>query len=96
MKNNYENTVILDGKLWYKRINGYFYLNNEKKMIWMHRYIWEKHNNKKVPEDCLLHHKDNNPHNNNIENLELMTKKEWNQKYIKSDLQRYKNNKENV
>lgn len=38
-------------------------------------YIWEKHNGK-IPKGYLIHHKDKNPLNDNIENLEIMTRAE--------------------
>lgn len=38
----------------------------------LHVAVWE-HNNGPVPEGYLVHHKDDNPLNNNIDNLELVT-----------------------
>lgn len=38
-------------------------------------YIWEKVNGP-VPKDCVIHHIDHNPKNNDINNLQLMTRKE--------------------
>lgn len=40
-----------------------------------HRYIWEKHNGV-IPVGMVIHHKDNNRGNNNIGNLEMMSKSE--------------------
>lgn len=37
-----------------------------------HVYSWERHNNKKVPKGFHVHHKDENPWNNNPLNLELI------------------------
>lgn len=36
-----------------------------------HRYIWEQHNGD-IPEGCVIHHKDMNRLNNNIDNLMCM------------------------
>lgn len=40
-----------------------------------HRLIWEKHNGK-LPNGCVIHHKDGNSLNNSIENLEAITRGE--------------------
>jgi len=53
-----------------KRING--------KTQQLHRVIWERHHGP-IPEGCVIHHKDDNTMNNDIDNLEMMTKKEHNQ-----------------
>jgi hypothetical protein len=37
-----------------------------------HRYIWWKHNNRKIPEDKDIHHINGDPSDNRIENLELV------------------------
>jgi len=41
-----------------------------------HHYIWERYHKRKVPKGFNIHHKDFNPLNNNIDNLELMTASE--------------------
>ena len=41
----------------------------------MHRYVWE-HYNGKIPEGCEIHHKDLNRNNNDISNLECLSKSE--------------------
>ena len=48
-----------------------YYLNStiQKRM---HRYVWEFYNGE-IPAGCEIHHKDHNPANNDIDNLELMT-----------------------
>ena len=48
-----------------------YYLNStiQKRM---HRYVWESCNGE-IPAGCEIHHKDHNPANNDIDNLELMT-----------------------
>lgn len=43
--------------------------------VYLHRWIWEQENGK-IPEGHIVHHKDENTLNNNIDNLELMTRTE--------------------
>lgn len=43
----------------------------------LHRYVWEYHN-AIIPEDYCIHHIDFNQSNNNISNLELITRAEHN------------------
>lgn len=42
----------------------------------LHVAIWEFYNGKEVPSDCCIHHIDGNPFNNDISNLECVTRKE--------------------
>lgn len=48
-------------------------LPNKKRILESH-YVWSKHNNREVPKGQVVHHKDLNPKNNTIENLDLMSK----------------------
>lgn len=41
-----------------------------------HRLVWWKEHNFLPKDDEIIHHKDGNKHNNNIENLVLMTNKD--------------------
>lgn len=41
----------------------------------LHQYIWEKANGP-IPKDHIIHHIDNNPYNNSIDNLKLVTRSE--------------------
>jgi len=50
------------------RVNG--------KYILEHRLIMEKHIGRKLKRNEVVHHKDENKLNNNLDNLVLMTKKE--------------------
>lgn len=55
-----------------------YYLSSIKigdKRMRLHVYVWEKANGK-LPKGYSVHHKDKNKRNNEIENLELLTKKE--------------------
>ncbi len=57
----------------YKCYKGRRYFTQHK---WaMHRVVWE-HYNGSIPVDFEIHHIDENPHNNTIENLELVKKGE--------------------
>ena len=43
------------------------------KQILYHRWIMEKHLGRKLTRSEVIHHIDGDPHNNNIENLQLLT-----------------------
>lgn len=49
------------------------FLNGENKHV--HRLEWEKHNGK-IPNGFIVHHKDENKLNWNIDNLELLSRSE--------------------
>lgn len=55
------------------RTSKYFkgYLNNKR--TYLHRRVWEYYNGE-IPVNFHVHHKDENPSNNNIENLEIKHK----------------------
>lgn len=65
---------ILDGIKFTLRNNGYYAATTGNR-VQMHRYVWEKHN-EKIPEGYDIHHKDHNRGNNDISNLELYSKSE--------------------
>lgn len=63
---------------------GYFYRKGVRKyqrcifkgkLTTMHRAIWEMANGP-IPEGCEIHHKDHNGLNNDINNLQMLTRKE--------------------
>ena len=61
-----------EGRKFY--MNGKYpaiYLNG--KSVHVHRLEWEKYNGA-IPENCIVHHKDENKLNWNINNLELLTR----------------------
>lgn len=51
----------------------YYYCSNKR--IYLHRYLWEKENGK-IPEGFEIHHRDHDANNNDIDNLQLMDKKQ--------------------
>lgn len=59
--------------------HGYYYISdnstgNYNKLL--HRLIYADANNIELPEDVIIHHKDENKLNNNINNLEIVTRAE--------------------
>ncbi len=58
------------------RNDGYTYVKvAEKKWVFKHRMLWEKHNGP-VPAGHIVAFRDGNPHNFLLDNLELITRKE--------------------
>ena len=70
---------IYDGIKFTLRNNGYYAATTGKRLQ-MHRYIYEKYNGK-IPEGYDIHHKDRDRSNNDITNLELLTKSEHARRY---------------
>lgn len=68
-----EHIIIDNIKFYYDKRNGYYFNFNRNKKIYLHRYIWEKHNGE-IPKGFIIHHKDNDRTNNNIENLECISR----------------------
>ena len=67
---------------------GYYRLSDKRLL---HRAIWEEYYGQKIPEGYVIHHKDHNPKNNNINNLQLMTAEEHlshhhKDKYVEDDV----------
>lgn len=70
---------ILDGIRFSMRTNGYFAMTSGNRML-MHRYVWQKEHGP-IPKDHDIHHRDGNKANNNIENLECLSKAEHTRLY---------------
>ena len=62
--------ILVVAPNWFK---GKRYRN---KYCFEHHLVWEQYNKSPVPDGYIVHHKDGNKFNNNIENLELMTRAE--------------------
>ncbi|ENZ9528961.1 HNH endonuclease signature motif containing protein [Clostridioides difficile] len=56
----------------------------------LHVAIWEFNNKREVPEGYHIHHKDFNPLNNNIDNLECIPYKQHLSLHAKKNLEIYK------
>lgn len=70
--------------LWFAKTgknNYYWHKRKNKATVSLHKYVWEKHNGP-VPEGVVVHHKDHNPLNNDVSNLELMNVKEHSRYHI--------------
>ena len=52
----------------------------------LHREVWKAHHGP-IPKGCIIHHRDGNPLNNDIDNLECVTRKQHGErhKYLASD-----------
>lgn len=57
----------------YENNKGYYRLSGNQLL---HHKVWEDFYGQKVPEGYVIHHRDENPHNNSIKNLQLMTVEE--------------------
>jgi hypothetical protein len=72
--------IIYDEIKWTPSMYGYYRATSRRKNLFLHRYIWEKENGE-IPPGHDLHHKDGNRANNDISNLECLTKSEHTRKY---------------
>ena len=68
-----ETSIKFQGRKYTRKPNGYYYNCSTRKHL--HQAIWIAHNGP-IPEGCEIHHKDLNKENNDISNLECLTKKE--------------------
>lgn len=55
------------------RIDGYVRVARDGKRVYLHRWVMEQHLGRKLEKHEHVHHKDENPENNNLDNLELTT-----------------------
>lgn len=69
--------IEFDGIRWYPDKRGYWlgHPKGKKSPCRLHQYVWEYYNGP-IPDGYHVHHKDFNPDNNDIENLELISKHE--------------------
>lgn len=63
------------GKIYHKRNGGHYYRSHDNKSIAIHRVVWESYYGE-IPGGCVIHHIDFNPANNDIKNLQCLTKVE--------------------
>lgn len=71
--------VVFNGNKYTLRNNGYYGRTDAKRTL-LHRDVWEFHNGA-IPENCDIHHIDEDKLNNNIENLECLQKAEHTRRY---------------
>lgn len=68
-----ETSIKYNGRKYTRKENGYYYNCSTRKHL--HQAIWIDHNGP-IPKGCEIHHKDLNKENNDISNLECLTKAE--------------------
>lgn len=71
--------LVFDNKKFTRRNNGYYGMTYGSREL-MHRYVWRKHNGT-IPKGYDIHHKDGNRENNDIRNLEIMSKSEHSSRF---------------
>jgi len=72
-----------------KHIRAHGWVNGKAKHQYTARMVWE-HFNEKIEGGLILHHKDLNPVNNRLENLELVTIEEHNQIHGRNRIRNHK------
>lgn len=70
--------IIFDGHKFTKEKKTGYYLKTTKPRTRLHIYVWEYYNGCKVPKGFDIHHKDKNKDNNDISNLECISRSRHN------------------
>ena len=73
MKPNTEKGILFEGRWYLRDESGYYYNSHTRKRL--HQAVWISYNGP-IPKGYEIHHKDLNKENNDISNLECLTKKE--------------------
>lgn len=63
-------SIWYGGKSWWQRPDGYF--THRRHDEYLHRKVWED-NHGPIPPGHIVHHKDENPGNNDLSNLEMLS-----------------------
>ena len=84
-----KNLKLNNKKLKTYKFNGYLRFKNSG--IYVHRWVMEKHLKRKLTNEEVVHHKDGNKLNNNIENLILFPNQKIHHLYHQECLKKYKN-----
>ena len=79
----------------FAKYKGCKYWQNTRTTERMHRYVWEFYNGA-IPSGFDVHHIDHNVDNNNISNLELLSKKEHQHKHSQERTPEEKEKKKNL
>jgi len=66
------------------RLDGYIVIWTPNGEMLEHRFIMEKHIGRSLSKDEIVHHKDENKQNNNLNNLEIMTRSEHASRHLYS------------
>ena len=72
--------TMYDGHRFTLTKGGYLRGTIKGKRQLLHWYVWEKYNGY-IPPGFVIHHKDNNPANNEIENLELVARSDMGKRF---------------
>lgn len=75
------NIAYYNGKKFHREGNKYYKRTEGKKQLYLHRYVYETEVGV-IPDGYDIHHKDGNKANNDLNNLELLTKKEHRQAHM--------------
>ena len=75
---NWKNARYQDGR--------YMRINRDGQHYWEHRYLMEQFLERKLDKDEIVHHKDNNTLNNNMENLIILTRYEHAKLHLTPDI----------
>lgn len=75
------------GIKFYKQTYGYYVSRTKEHALLAHRWVWENHNGP-IPEGMDIHHKDADKSNNEITNLEMLSrsdhrKEHWNDENLR-------------
>jgi len=70
--------IEYNGTTFYRDDRGYYGASGDARedgIHWLHREVWRDHNGE-IPEGHVIHHKDDDPSNNDIGNLECLSPEE--------------------
>ena len=85
-KEHYNHKIYMENGYAVRYIDGY----NKKGNVKEHRYIMEQYLGRKLNNNEIVHHKDGNKLNNNIDNLEVMLRGEHSRMHRKEEIKKGK------
>jgi len=80
------------GKPYFDKNTGYWNIGKDGIRLKYHRYVMEKHLGRKLSSEEVVHHIDNNPNNNKINNLYLFANKSEHLKHHWQTTRKWKKN----